>query len=91
MGPGVSSPAIGIMLAFVAASLLILVAGLVLRRQGRLVGRPAGLAWGALTLLPLFGLGLFTFTSHQVERAEGDLPTGYNDQFPQRDPANVRP
>ena len=62
---------IGPIVALVAACLILLVIGLLLRRRGMLRSRGAALAWAILTIAPLFGSGVVFFTKHQIDRAEG--------------------
>lgn len=59
-GPG--NPILWIVLALVAASVVLFVIGLLLRRSGTIASRGAALAWGILTILPLFGGGVLLFS-----------------------------
>ncbi len=58
-GPG--NPIMWVVLALVAASVVLFVIGLLLHRGGALGSRGAALAWGILTILPLFGGGVLLF------------------------------
>jgi len=58
-GPG--NPILWIVLALVAASVALFIIGILLHRNGTLASRGAAMAWGILTILPLFGGGVLLF------------------------------
>jgi hypothetical protein len=60
-GPG--NPIMWVVLALVAASVLLMVIGVLLHRNGTLASRRAAAAWAILTILPLFGGGVILFTN----------------------------
>jgi hypothetical protein len=82
MGQGTANTGMGIVLALVAASLILFVIGMVIRRRGGLRSRGAALGWAILTILPLFGSGFFLWTKHQVEQATGETKSGVNELPP---------
>lgn len=82
MGQGTANTGMGVVLALVAASVLLFVLGMVLRKRDMLRSRNAGLGWAILTLLPLFGSGLVFWTKHQVEKTTGETREGVNELPP---------
>ena len=82
MGQGTANTGMGIVLALVAATILLFVIGMVLRRRGSLRSRGASLAWAILTLLPLFGSGFYLWTKHQLEKSTGETREGVNELPP---------
>ena len=79
MGEGTNSPVLGVLLACVAGSVILVVIGAWLHRQRKLTSRRAALAWAILSIAPLFGAGLIMFTKHQVEMATGETRSGVNE------------
>ncbi|HUD95327.1 hypothetical protein [Sphingobium sp.] len=65
---------IPIIVALLALSIALFVAGLLLRRKALLTSRGACLAWAILSVLPLFGTGLILFTRDQVNLSTGKVP-----------------
>lgn len=76
-GPG--NPILGVVFAFIAASVLLAIIGFVLRGRGKLVTSRAALVWAVITILPLFGAGAVFMTKHQVEQASGETKSGINE------------
>ena len=66
-----SGSPIGVIVGLLALCVILLLIGIALRRRGVLRSRGAWLVWSIITILPLFGAGLFLFGKHQVERAQG--------------------
>ena len=65
----------------IAASLVLLVIGIALRKRGRLASRGAAMLWAVLTILPLFGAGALMFVRHTADMASGQTRSGV-DQLP---------
>ena len=65
----------------IAASLVLLVIGIALRKRGRLASRGAAMLWAVLTILPLFGAGALMFARHTADMASGQTRSGV-DQLP---------
>ncbi|SFS01393.1 hypothetical protein [Sphingomonas jatrophae] len=63
--------AFGIVYLLVAVSVVLLVAGLVMRRRGALRSRGAAIGWAVLTVLPLVIAGLAFRGKHVAEDATG--------------------
>ena len=82
MGEGTANTGMGVVLALVAASLILFAVGMMLRRRGSLRSRGPALAWALLTVLPLFGSGLYLWTKHQVEKTTGETREGVNEPGP---------
>ncbi|MCD2325142.1 hypothetical protein LQ953_14060 [Sphingomonas sp. IC-56] len=82
MGQGTANTGMGVVLALVAATVLLFVIGMVLRKRGMLRSRGASLGWAILTLLPLFGSGFVLWTKHQVEKTTGETREGVNELPP---------
>jgi hypothetical protein len=79
MGEADQSKPFAILFACLAASLLLVVIGFVLRRRGSLASRNAALGWAILCLIPLFGAGAALMIKHQVELATGVTEPGENE------------
>lgn len=76
-GPG--NPILMVLVFWVAASLLLVVIGFVLRRRGLLRTRGPALAWAILCILPLFGAAFAMYTRHIVDDATGKTQPGKNE------------
>lgn len=76
-GPG--NPILGALVFWVAASLVLVIVGFVLRRRGMLRTRGPALAWAILCILPLFGAGFAMYAHHAVDEATGKTQPGKNE------------
>ncbi len=76
-GPG--NPIIGIVIFWIAVSLILVAIGFFLRKRGMLRTRGPALAWSILCILPLFGAGFAMFTHHVVEDVTGETQSGVNE------------
>ena len=79
MGQGTANTGMAVVYALVAATVILFVLGMILRKRGMLRTRGPALAWAILTILPLFGSGFYLWTKHQVEQASGETQSGVNE------------
>ncbi|MFW2830862.1 hypothetical protein [Sphingomonas sp. ID0503] len=80
---------IGIVIALLALSVILLLLGFRLRRRGALASRGAALGWAVLTILPVFGAAALFFGKHQVERATGEEQAGTYSSTPDNSAAPI--
>ena len=78
MGPDAQGRPFAILLALVAASLVLVILGFVLRGRGQLRSRGLALGWAVLCIVPLFGAGALMFVHHAVDEATGKTRPGIN-------------
>lgn len=75
-GPG--NPILMQLVFWVAASLVLVIIGFVLRRRGMLRTRVPALLWAILCILPLFGAGFVMFVGHTIDEATGKTQPNKN-------------